>query len=152
MGSDVSGNIAFGIPTSEDLPIKEILAGATKGEGDYWDGGDDEREWEEIYFAKKTGSTEPSYETQKEAWTKWLDDKHKFMKNVPIQIMFSGHGDELGYNIIIQESEITSEWGDAVTLEPFVTKPEWIPAIKDFCETMGIPYQEPVWFLSSLYF
>ena len=66
--------------------------------------------------------------------------------------MISGYDDNLGSNIIIKETQIESDWGSAVVLKPFETKPEWIVAIKDYCETMGVPYQEPVWFLTSLYF
>ena len=37
-------------------------------------------------------------------------------------------------------------------LKALEVKPEWIAQIQDYCETMGIPYSKPIWFLTSRYF
>ena len=152
MGSDVSGRIAFGIPTSDELPLRQILRGAVKDEDGYWDEVDDDTDEDDRYFTLKSGNECPNYETDHDGWEKWHDERREFLKDSPIDIMISGYDDNLGSNIIIKETQIESDWGSAVVLKPFETKPEWIVAIKDYCETMGVPYQEPVWFLTSLYF
>ena len=153
MGTDAYGKLAFGIPSSEDLPLRDILRGAMRDEDGNWTEPDDDApDEDERYFTAKTGKVCPSYENDKDAWTKWLHEKIDFMKDHLIDIIHSGSDYELAYNIVIKESVLSSEWGEIVVVKSLEIKPEWIAAIRDYCETMGVPYQEPVWFLTSLYF
>ena len=153
MGTDACGKIAFGIPSSEDLPIREILQGATKDENGYWSGEDgDGPDAEDRYFIAKSGKVCPDFETDRPGWDKWHEDKRDFMKDHPIDVMLSGSDYELRYNIVIKDTALSSEWGEIKPIKSLEIKPEWIDALKDYCETMSVPYQEPVWFLTSLYF
>lgn len=39
--------------------------------------------------------------------------------------------------------------GNPVVVASLDTKPEWVPALRAFCEKHNIPWQEPQWWLAS---
>jgi len=146
MSMSCYGHIAFGIPTTYEFNLREML------EGEDYEKNADAPEWDEIYYSKKSGTKCPDYKTDHDGWSKWLDEKRAYMEKCGIDMMLSGRDGDLGHNIIIKSTGLSSEWGEAVRIGSLEEKPEWKESIKDFCETMGVPYQEPYWFLTSLYF
>lgn len=141
MSTDSTGKVAYGIPSTDDYNIREKLE---SDDGDF--------DWENAYYEKKSGLAYPNFDTQREEWNKWIADKRSFLNQCPVDLMLSGSDYELAENIVIKSTRLSAAWGEIVPIKSLETKPEWDEAIKDFCETMGLEYRQPIWFLTSLYF
>lgn len=55
------------------------------------------------------------------------------------------------YLVAIRETFVKAYRGDPQKAKTVLVKPEWGVQLRRFCETMGIPWQEPGWWVTSLY-
>jgi hypothetical protein len=146
MGLRPYSNFAFGIPSTPSFNLREIL------EQKYPEI-EDQDAWTSVYYNKKTGQTTPNYATNKWLWEEWIKLKHEFCKNLPCEIQLSGYDGELQYHLVIKESVKESNLSkNVVQVGNTGVFSRWIEALKDVCDTLEIPFEEPCWFLSTLYF
>lgn len=111
-------------------------------------------DWESVYAAR-TGLVDPfvddeTYERSpknKEACKQHWTDEREAVKDAKCN--FASDGDMCsGYTttyITHKDLNIRCDWDrpTEITPEQITPKPEWYQEMKDFCEFMGIPWQEP---------
>lgn len=95
---------------------------------------------EEYYAMKVLNKGKVSYEEYSE-----LDKKE------PCEIGMHCSYDYPMYYVGIKESELRAWRGYPKKIESFDINKKWNQQIKDFCKIMGIEYQEPDWYLASMY-
>jgi len=141
MGIDISAQIFYGFTYDEYIDLADLV-----NDTDFKD-----QEWE-VYYALKKGVAKPTepFEQNKEAYSKYWDEKRKLTSASPVAIGFHGsaYDDEYMFPYIhVKDSVSEADLGEAKELNNFETKPEWNDQIKDFCSVMGIEYKEPKWYL-----
>lgn len=51
--------------------------------------------------------------------------------------------------VAIDESCLIADFRKAVNIEDFFIRPGWLSRLKAFCEVMGIPWQDPDWYIAA---
>ncbi len=129
MGNSATAKMFWGFPIDSDSEDKERV-----------------RDWEEKYTAAK-GCPAPAGEFNRDTYRAWLDKKQPLMKAAGCDVGSHGYEYEDDY-VCIAASEVSVEWGEARRLDSlYVVQPEWEAKLKDFCEALGLTYQEPGWYL-----
>lgn len=135
MGMDARAYLFYGFVVEE-------------GEGfsipDEWDG-----DWENYYqktFKPEVGRWSKDFtpEQSREYWEKYS----AFQKSLNVEIR---HTEYDCFMLFIKDSLITAYWCDATEITSLATRVGWEAQLKDFCEKMKIPYQEPKWRLCATY-
>lgn len=130
MGIDVYGILFYGIPiTDEDIASQLTYHSFEDEEGNPVLGEDGEQiegEWDELYKLK-TGDYPPS------------------------GLPFSVHKIDTNNTVVlaVDNSYKSAWWAELIEIKSLEIGPEWNKQLQDFCEIMGIPWQEPKWYLTS---
>ncbi len=66
------------------------------------------------------------------------------------EVFTCGHYDIQMWAIAIHESIIDAEWSESIEVSLGINS-EWGAQLKDFCDTVKLPYREPKWYLTSRY-
>lgn len=149
MGTDPHGLVFYGFPlVAEDG--EPVNPWASEDE-------DDENEeeldtpspytdWEEIYLKAK-GLAESTDDVKT-----WREKRRTTLDAGGVDVVLAGYGECLIDCIVIKESYVRAEWGEVLPLKTLETKPEWDGQLREWCETLGIEYRQPGWFVAALYF
>ena len=134
MGRDVHGKLFWGFPVdSEDVTRGDDTLFLSEG----------------AYYLPAKGIPEPqSKDYTSPEWDAW----RKQCETVPGVVRLYGYGDEVKHFVAVKESYFDSEWGEMTKLPDLAVKDHWEATLRDFCETLNIPWREPGWHLTSLYF
>jgi hypothetical protein len=122
---------------------------------------EDEGTWEELEdtdweeeFARRKGINPPavaySDATQAE-WREYWDKSRKARADEPCEIdRHCSDGHPIPY-VCIRGTHVTANRGSpqAVTPEFLTVDPRWNDQLKSFCDLMGIPWEEPKWYIAS---
>lgn len=118
-------------------------------EGD-WDSLAD-KDWEELY-AEKKGITPPTVEYSEATRVEWRAYQAKVREaraNEPCEIAcHCSDGCSIPY-VYIKDTHVTASRGDPQEVKTLETDPAWRDQLKAFCDLMGIPWQEPKWYIAS---
>lgn len=140
MGNSATATIAFGfiLPKSFDDDIEES-------------------------YAEKKGILPPSkpYSRQEngdpdQEWSAYWSKKRNIYAASGVDIDIGGCSADDGDNdkiLIVRASKINAYWEKAESFDPNSLKVQdgWVKMLVEFCETMGIEYQEPKWLLFAYY-
>lgn len=149
MGQSTDGIIFFGfnLGSSDDgFSLDEL-----------WGVGVDDADWEAEY-AKRKGILPPSEEyddspeVQKKHHDYW-EVKRKLVAAEPCSIDFHCSGDYPVYYVSIKRTQKRARRGypEELTVTDFNVRDSEVQQLKEFCEFMGIEWQEPKWWLASLW-
>lgn len=102
-----------------------------------------------FYFEAKGIHVPQSKDYKSPEWDAWREKG----KTVPGVVRLYGYGDEIKHFVAVKESFFDSEWGEMIKLpDGLAVKDHWRATLKEFCDVLGIPWREPAWHLTSLYF
>jgi hypothetical protein len=119
-------------------------------EGDEADALDD---WEEIY-AERKGVLLPTMPFSKEpevekVYHAFWDAKHRLIKECGCKIDYHCHSNYGIPFVAISDSITCACRGEPKEIILLEIKPEWEMKLREFCDVMGIQWQEPKWWLAS---
>ena len=133
MGQSTDASICYGIPFDEGTEFP-------------WDDYDGFDSW----WAEQNGLKEPTveYDTNKELYSKYWEDKRELEKKCPIEVITHCSGDYPMYIIGLRGTEQTANRGDTEEVKSLIAHNPTI--ITDFLKKYNIGYtQEPKWLLYS---
>lgn len=149
MGVTLSATIYFGVPFNEEqIP---------------WTDDNEWVNWEDIYVKNTLGIEEPEYHNEGDntEWDEWYKLRSKALDKLEVEIDSSDADGCESYYIVIKGSQTCYSWDDPHTpvdrldLSPSGREANWIKAIEEFSEVMGIPKSEwgnkPGWYLTARY-
>lgn len=144
MGTSTDAILFWGIVFDEDKPeIADVFK-------------DDDKDFEEIYAAKKGWKEDSGYFTPageyahlndpkkhdeaRKVWRKHLAELEKINSACPAEIGTHCSGEYPMYYVCIKETEKTAHRGYAVDLysDSLHEKQIWLEQLKEYCEVMGI--------------
>lgn len=151
MGSTPRGILFYGFPLADTEDESPLFPW---GLDEYEE--DDSGGWEKAYFSSvglenlSVDHTRFRNDTEynAEVRTYWYK-RNEAKARLGVDIGFAGYDGYTSY--YLSAYSCSSEWG-AMTIASMEIKPEWNEKIKHFCEMVGIEYQQPAWYLTSLYF
>jgi len=141
MSTTTDGNLYYGIQLGESRPW-------TNEDLQYED-----YDWEE-YYAMKIGVKKPDAEysdNTKHLYKEYWDNKHTLIKNSRCSIGIHCSFDYPLYYVCITKSKVTAPRGTPIVIKSLEIEDGWDDALKDFCKIMDIEYEQPHWWLSSLW-
>jgi hypothetical protein len=125
------------------------FSGEGEEEGESWIAEEFERDWESAYAAKR-GLVEPtSSDFDSPEWKAYWRQQRELIAACPCEI---GSHCSSSYPIefaCITASFATARRGDPQEITSIEVGPGWRDELMAFCELMGIPWQEPKWWLAS---
>lgn len=150
MGSEPHGLVFYGFPLVDEdgEPVNPWAS-----EDDEEEEGDDPYcDWGER-LAIARGAAKPEHKDYNSSdWGTFFKKKAEAKEASPINVALAGYGECLIDCIVIKESYVRAEWGEVLPLKTLETKPEWDGQLREWCETLGIEYRQPGWFVAALYF
>lgn len=109
-------------------------------------------EWEEEYASKK-GVPAPTVEydtaAHKALHQAFWDKKHDLTKAEPCAVDTHCSGECPMPYAFVKASKTRASRGYPQQITSLAVQPEWDAQLRAFCETMGIPWQQPKWWLVS---
>lgn len=129
MGVSTNGILVFGIELGEELP--EFLEDF---DDTWWD---------------FTDSISGVADDDSERWEKRRD----FRDNFPVELVSHCSYEYPMYILAVNGTEITASRGSPEVIDPasLVVSPEKIEELRKFCEEYGIEWEEPKWYLCSMW-
>jgi len=107
----------------------------------------------EDFYARARGAKIPTveYEMDKRAHERFWDERRKLMRASGVEIGRHCSDRYPMLYLATRETEITAYRGFPKTVDPkgLVPPKDADKKLKDFCETMGLPYRQPEWTLVS---
>jgi hypothetical protein len=141
MGNSAEAILFWGFPLGED----ESEDG---GEGDLLD------EWEDK-IAEAAGHpepTEPYGEATKPAYRAYWDARHAAVKAAGVMIDRFGCGSDYSQLLIgVTSTFKTADWSKCAPVSPLLLNAGDEGKLRKACEALGIPWQEPKWYLTAYY-
>ena len=144
----------MGISTDADLYYGIQLE---EGIESLWADNEKECDWEELYCAKLgVNPPEKGYSdtdpTTKDEYSKYWETKRNMVKNSLCKIGMHCSYDYPMYYITITESCKHARRGYPIKIpNGLVTYSTWDLELQRFCKVMGIAYEQPSWWLSSMW-
>lgn len=107
-------------------------------------------DWEEVYCAKK-GLPAPAdpYEGRESLFKEYWTAKRDLLKEANAKLSAHCSGDYPMWYVCVNASETTANRGYPQQIDNLNVGPDWHAKLKDFCDTLGIEYQQPRWWLVS---
>jgi hypothetical protein len=126
---------------------------ADEGEWDEFIGDEEgDSNWEAAYAAKK-GEPAPAveYDTEenKALHSAHWEREHKLIAAEPCEVDSHCSGDCPMPFVCVKASKTTAWRGDPKEIASLAVGPTWESELRGFCALMGIPWQEPKWWLAS---
>lgn len=98
----------------------------------------------EIEIMKDELSTNPEWEDL------YCMRSEKDINDCKVQIGFHCNGEDPMYFLAVSETLVTANRGYPSKVKTVLVKPEWRSELKQFCDWMGIKFQEPAWWVTSI--
>lgn len=79
----------------------------------------------------------------------WEDDQASEVSGCIIES--HGYDGDPEYFVAVKASRLNGDWESPLVLDPshFTIQTEWIEKLRDFCQTMHLPWSEPKWYSVS---
>ena len=138
MGQSTDANLYYGIQFDEDFPPP---------------GKEEDLDWEEFY-AMRMGlpPIEAPYGNEtKEMYSKYWELKRKLVENSVCKIGMHCSCDYPMYYVCIGKSETRASRGYPKVIKNLEVEPNWDNTLREFCGLMGLKYEQPQWWLSSMW-
>lgn len=127
-----------------------LFYGFHAGENE-WDEFIGEGDWKDV-FAKVMGHPEPKAvfndDTKDEHIAYWKT-KGALAEAEPCEVDFHCYGDSPMPYLCVKASKTVTARGDASEIKSLTVDPTWDEALQIFAKKMGIPWQQPKWWLVS---
>lgn len=68
-----------------------------------------------------------------------------------LDVVLRGYEEFINHCIIIKSTEVNVEWSTLGDVPDLTVDPAWRELLKSFCEKAEIPFTEPAWHFSGLY-
>ena len=133
MGMDLNGILFYGFPLEEDA----------------FDGED----WEDLYTTKRGLRQPASKDYQSIEWHTYWAQKRELLKALKVTIQRCGYNAEVKF-VQFDDLSVRSEDWSVTPVDLDFTDLEVEDArnsIRDFCEVMGIEFQEPWFHITAIY-
>jgi hypothetical protein len=137
MGVSTDGILVFGFLLEEEGELDHLLG----LDGDEFDD----------FVAKEAGSPEYKDDMTDEERSAWYNGLNAAVDACPVEPITHCSYDYPLHIISIRGTENRAARGYPVEVELNDPSPEKIAAAKEWCEKYGIPWQEPKWYLASLW-
>lgn len=142
MGSDCEARLCWGIPyTREEL-------------GEQFADQLFNRAWDLSQARLQAAVPKPEgVDQQSPEWEAWKQRRSAWEIGQP-GLLRRGYADVApGPLIYMRASDHSVKWDQVLTIEPGMLKvdPDWEPVLWEYCETLGLPWKQPGWFLSAYY-
>ena len=114
---------------------------------------DDEDGDHEEWLANKLGISdrEPKHEVYtSDDWKSYWKYKREQFALLGVEFVLHCSYDYSMWGIAVSESLSNASRGEPKEIKSTDIKPEWANRLKSFCESVGIGYEEPKWWLTSL--
>ena len=115
-----------------------------------WDDLED-MEWEELY-AEKKGIKPPEVaysDATRAEWSAYWDKTREARAAEPCEMAcHCSDGCAIPY-VYIKSTHVTASRGYPQEVKTLEINPAWRGQLKAFCDLMGIPWQEPKWYIAS---
>lgn len=143
MGVSTNAILAFGFDLGEEWP-----EGLATPDNDEESG---ESNWID-FLNSISGLTEPETTNYKDpAWPAHWAAQRAFEKAYPVTVEEHCSGESPMYFLALRGSVTSARRGYPTAIEtPIVAAEQW-QALKTFCDTYGIPWQEPKWHIFSMW-
>ena len=146
----------MGVSTDAILFWGFFLTEDEEGEDDEMPWLDEEYEWD-TFYAKQLGIEEPTVpynrddEEVVEIYHAYWRSNREAAKASGCDIAYHCSGDYPLYYVTVEESRIRASRGYPEEITDLCAAPEWHDRLQRFCKVMDIPWQEPKWWLVSLW-
>jgi hypothetical protein len=146
MGVSTNAILFWGIELGEENPLEEDP-----------DAGADDTDAAAMYALKKEGLKEPeeefSHEDEKilNLYKDYWDKRNKIHDAAGCEHDIHCSCDYPMHYAAVTESVTTARRGSPEEITSLVEGHDWREKLRDYCETLGIPWQEPKWWLVSLW-
>ena len=152
MGLDTSGILFYGILLDENLQVP-------------WAEPEFEFEWEDCYLAR-IGFVEPPPESDRswdrETHSRWYEEKYQLWKERRKAALSAASCSVDAYGMVSSEPcyyvALDAAHYEGSDRPPLELNPSQLQIPEDadetlrrFCETLGLPFQQPRWYLTGLY-
>jgi hypothetical protein len=144
MGRDASCELSFGIPLSNNYESDDDGGWVAPWKAEEFSG--DIEEWvlrDLPYLESSEDAENARYEARRAARAAF-----------GFQTVRSGCYEDEDHEVLcISESVIKGRWFAATEVDPanLIARPEWTERLKAFCDSIGMPWSEPKWYLTVLY-
>jgi len=127
----------YGFPIGEEMP-----------DGiDYFDAS---QKWEEAHRPKEPDDRS-DYRTPE--WDEWRARLQEWKKSPEyVEVGWSGAENCECYYVHAYGLLISVEWGEQIEVNLASPGPEWDEQIRRFCESCGLEFNQPKWYLAARYF
>lgn len=137
MSTSTDGILFFGFTFFEEDSGEDFPECLTEADG-----------WE-AYFAAQHGCVRE--EEKEDSYKDYYERKKALETAEPCTIRMHGGEGCFAHFVAIKKSLVSASRGYPVNVTCLTEEPEWRKQLEDFCKLMNIPFQEPKWFLASLW-
>jgi hypothetical protein len=134
MGTNTDAILFYGFHHEDGESWEEIL-------GDDW----------EALLASKSGIVAPTgtFEEQKAEWEEFWRRKYDLRAAEPCEVGDHCSGDYPMSFVCVKDSKINAARGYPEEIKSLDVRPEWDAQLRAFAEKMGLPWQQPRWWIAS---
>lgn len=162
MGSDATGILFYGIPMGDkydweafqQMKEKANAMGNSFSEYDFLRETLSDIKPPDKDFPSKGGFPQVYTEDEKliiKQYEKYWKEDQTFHKALPIEINTSSTYEYPILFISIKGAIFSADWGDFTEITTLNIAPEWDNILKEYCDKLGINYEQPRWYLTAFY-
>lgn len=121
-----------------------------------WHSEEDDGDGPEIHYAAKMGVKEPEDEYSdkpgvKEKYSKYWDEKQRINKESGCKVVWHCSWECPMFGLAISASTRTASRGYPTEIKAVEVDENWDVCLKDYCEKMDVEYEQPKWWLVSMW-